>query len=136
MYIPLPFPECSTCHCNNNNSYHKDCSGLLEIDPYSEIVHCTSCDEKWNVWDSTYHCTCGHVFEAHEIKGAVDDILEMCKLCAEELDLMQTAYWKRQQLTTESKRTFIEIFFRGLGYVAGVLFQKLVDIALKLFIKV
>jgi hypothetical protein len=105
----------------------------LEIDPnpLSENVRCVSCGANWNIWDSKYYCTCSHIFEACQVKSAVDDVLNTCRLCAEELDLMQAAYFRRKQLSTESKRTYVEKFFKGLGFVAGILFEKLVDIVLR-----
>ena len=133
MYIPLPFPICPQCNKNGEQSLHTKCEGLLEIDPDSNSVHCIKCDKKWDIWDSVYHCSCGHTFKAVEVKKAVEDVVELCQLCAEELDLLQAAYWKRKQLVNSSKRAYAENFFRSLGYVSGVLFEKLVDFALQLF---
>ncbi len=133
MYIPLPFPVCSQCNEKEDNSFHTECGGLLEIDPSNNNVHCRKCNKNWNIWDSTYHCSCGHTFQATEVEKSVEDIIELCELCAEELDLCQEAYWKRKQLTSDSKRIYVENFFRKLGYISGVLFEKLVDFALQLF---
>lgn len=134
MYIPLPFPTCNQCKKNEIKSFHTKCGGLLEIDPNTNNVHCTKCNKNWDIWDSTYHCSCGHTFEATEVKKSVDNVIELCQLCAEELDLYQSAYWKRKQLAEDSQRTYIENFFRGLGYISGILFEKLVDFTLQLFV--
>lgn len=133
MYIPLPFPFCSQCNKKGNESFHRNCGGLLEINPDNNIVRCKKCNEKWNIWKSTYYCTCGNTFKASEVKKSVEDTIELCQLCAEELELRELAYWKRKKMATESKRTFVEKFFRGLGYISGMLFEKLVDYALQLF---
>lgn len=133
MYIPLPFPTCTQCNKNGNKSFHTKCGGLLEIDPACDDVHCLKCNKNWNIWNSVYHCSCGHTFKASEVKKSVEDMIELCQLCAEELDLFQSAYWKRKQLASNSRRIYVEQFFKGLGYISGILFEKLVDFALELF---
>lgn len=136
MYIPLPFPVCSQCKKKKNESYHTKCGGLLEIDPDNNNVHCKKCEKDWDIWDSTYHCSCGHTFKASEVKKSVEDVIELCHMCAEELDLLQSAYWKRKQLACDSRKKYIENFFNKLGYASGVLFEKLVDFALEVFEKI
>lgn len=131
MYILLPFPVCNKCGKKGSESYHTNCKGILEIDPDNNNVRCQKCKKEWNIWDSIYHCTCGNTFKASEVKDAVENVIELCHLCAEELDLNQSAYWKRKQLAQESKRTFVERFFKGLGYIAGSLFERLVDLAME-----
>jgi len=134
MLIPLPFPKCYNCYMNYNESYHKDCGGVLEIDPKTLEVYCKSnASHHWNIWTSQYHCSCGNVFEAKDVKYAVDEIIENCKLCAEELDLMQQAYWRRKEMSRVSQRNWAEKFFYSLGYISGGIIERLVDLVLSLF---
>lgn len=137
MYVPMPFPYCNRCRKKHPNSYHNynGCHGLLEIDPSTETVRCTGeCKKTWNIWNSEYHCSCGKVFVAKEIKNSVNELIEDCRLCAEELALMQDAYWRRANLAKESKRIFAGDILSSLGYtvskMAGYTFEKLIDFVL------
>lgn len=141
MYVPLPFPYCKQCRKKWPESYHATpgCNGLLEIDPDIKLVHCTNCNRTWDIWDSEYHCVCGAVFLAKEVQGAVEDLVEDCRLCAEELELLQSAYWKRRTLSKQSMRSFIEDMLNRLGYsagqMAGYVVEKIIDFIIETFFK-
>lgn len=135
----MPFPYCRRCKKKYPNSYHNssNCHGLLEIDPDTEIVRCTgTCKKSWKIWDSEYHCSCGEVFKAREVKKSVDELIDDCRLCAKELELMQSAYWRRTSLAKESGRDFVKDILNNLGYtvskMAGYAFEKLVDFVMEL----
>ena len=78
MNIPLPFPYCTHCKEQSAYSYHHrdDCNGLLEIDPDTETVVCSACGREWDIWESRYYCSCGNVFDAVDVKEAVDELTE------------------------------------------------------------
>lgn len=139
MYVPLPFPYCNKCRRKWPESYHftSGCHGLLEIDPDKKKVCCTKCKRTWDIWESEYHCVCGEVFTAHEVQSAVEDLIEDCRLCAEELTLLQSAYWKRVDLAKDSKKVFVEKTLRELGYgvgkLAGYVFEKIAEYVFELF---
>lgn len=141
MYVPLPFPYCKQCGKKRPESYHSahGCDGLLEIDPDIDLVNCTECNRTWNIWDSEYHCACGAVFSAREVQEAVEDLISDCRLCAEELDLMQSAYWRRRELSDTSMRGFIGDALNRLGYsmskMAGYIVEKIMDFVLEVFFR-
>lgn len=141
MYVPLPFPYCRQCRKKWPESYHSahGCDGLLEIDPDINFVHCTKCNRTWDIWDSEYHCVCGAVFSARKVQKAVEDLIVDCRLCAEELNLLQSAYWQRKALSGKSMKLFIENALNRLGYsvskMAGYTVEKIVDFVLEVFFK-
>lgn len=139
MYVPLPFPYCRNCKRRWPESYHfsPGCNGALEIDPDTKVVHCTKCSRTWDIWESEYHCACGAVFSAQEVQGAVEDLIADCRLCAEELELMQSAYWKRKDMSEKSMRSFIEKALNEVGYttskMAGYVVEKLINFVFEIF---
>ena len=136
MNIPLPFPYCPECGNDSRYCYHAsdDCEGLLEIDPDTEVVLCTKCQHAWNLRDSRYHCSCGNTFLAKDIEAELDELIEDCKICAEELELMESARRLRMKTAEKSKEAFINGLMqelgRNVGIAGGYVFQKLL-----LFIK-
>ena len=138
MRIPLPFPYCQKCGKKSLNSYHHtgSCGGLLEIDPDTIEVTCTKCKHSWNIWNSRYFCSCGNVFEAKEVKEAVDELIEDCKLCAEEIELLEQARRIRRKVSQDSKETFVAGLLDELGHsvgkIAGYAFTKLVEFIVEL----
>ena len=121
MKIPMPFPYCPKCKKKSLESYHHKpgCNGLMYIDPDTEMVSCSKCSDEWLIWKSTYHCSCGHIFKASEVKEEVNSLIQDCKYAAAMILLDQKAYWKRKQMTQESKTKFFTGLFEGLGYTIG-----------------
>lgn len=138
MYVPMPFPYCRLCRKKwDSYAIHKNCGGVLELDPDAKTIRCTKCHGEWPLWESIFHCPRDHSFEANEIEIAVNELIDDCKLVAEELELMSTAYWRRTQMAQESKREFVRNSLEDIGYsasrIAGYLFEKIVDFILDLF---
>lgn len=136
MYIQLPFPLCPKCHNKTMDSFHKNCGGKLQINPSINEVYCPKCNKKWNIWDSNYYCSCGNVFTAKDIYNELKNILELCQLCADELNMQSMAKRKRVELVYSAKRSYVEKFVKSVGYVAGVLFQNIVRIIMDFLTKV
>lgn len=140
MNIPLPFPYCNKCKQKYPQSYHgdNDCDGLLEINPSTEEVYCTKCGHHWNIWNSHYRCRCGNTFHATEVKEAVDELIEDCQLCAEELMIIERARSLRIQLANQSADSFISGLLNKLGFsigrIAGYTITKIFEYIKSLFI--
>ena len=123
MRMPLPFPECPSCHSSAKQCVHSDCNGKLEIDPSTESVYCqnTYCsNRKWNIWSTTYKCSCGHEFTAKEIKYALNDMLEACRSLVSELERRDFDRERRKGLGKSSFKEFLFSFMRSLGSLAGL----------------
>ena len=135
MYLPLPFPPCPRCKKESNQGYHRNCGGKLEVDPINEMVVCLKCNEHWNIWDSTYYCSCGHKFTAVSIASEVKTILLLCKVCMDEIERQQQAQKKLHKLSKASMRNFLCGFFESLGFVVGSVIGTAIETVTKLFFK-
>lgn len=135
MKVKLPFPECPKCKTGSESSIHKDCGGKLTIETSTDEVYCDKCSHHWNIWDSNYHCSCGHVFAAEEVRKTLTAVLVGCRIAAEELSALNAAYAARVKASRSSMRSFFEGFFQKLGYAFGVSIGTVVESVLSLFFK-
>lgn len=135
MKIALPFPNCPKCNKNSNFSFHSTCNGRLRIDTSTNNVHCDSCSNSWNIWDSTYICNCGHTFSASEIKTTLSEVIAACLVAAEELHSLELSRQVRLKSSKSSMRTFFESFFSQLGYSFGISIGSLIEAVLSRFFK-
>lgn len=91
-WVEFAFPRCPSCSRSWAVSRHHGCpsgggggdgnDGGLDVDPDRSKVRCTSCHRSWQVWDTRFHCSCGHWFEAHEVEEAVREIIRVASLLA------------------------------------------------------
>lgn len=131
MYVPLPFPKCPKCNKASKQGYHHNCGGNLEIDPQNSIVHCPLCNRSWNIWDSSYHCSCGNRFTSSDIVASVKEVLMLCDICMIEIQKKQQAEFRRKKLCKESIRTIINSALTKLGYVTGVAVESIIQTIIK-----
>ena len=135
MKIPLPFPECKKCGNDSKNSFHKNCGGSLSIETTSDEVYCSKCKKSWNIWKSTYYCSCGNVFESNDVRDTLIEVLAFCRVCAEEIILQKEAEKQRIITSEKSLRVFLGSFLEKLGYSFGVAVGTIIDIISNLFFK-
>lgn len=133
MKIPMPFPRCNNCGEQSKQAIHRNCDGKLYISPYSNIVHCSKCGHEWNVWDSTYYCSCGHVFQSKDIKQSLVDLLEACKQCADELEKQQRLRNHRMELSEASLKSFFGAILEKFGYQLGIATGVVLEFLMKIF---
>ena len=138
MYVPMPFPYCSKCGRQwDGTAVHTDCGGALELDPDERMVHCTKCSGIWNLRESVFHCPHKHTFAANEVEDVVNELVEDCRLVAEELAIMQRSFSRRRAMGEESRREYVRQSLDEIGFsagkMAGYVFEKLVDFVLDLF---
>ena len=135
MRVSLPFPKCHSCGKDSVISYHRNCGGKMQVEIQTDEVYCEKCKHHWNIWDSKYHCSCGAIFEAREVRKALMEVLACCRACADELADMDKA---KKERTTESKksfRSFVSGFIEGIGYSFGLSIGTIVDVIISLFFK-
>ncbi len=132
MYVPMPFPRCSKCGRDGNQGYHRNCGGALEIDPLQEIVYCPKCRAHWEIWDTTYYCTCGNEYTSHDISDTTKELLVMCNLCMKEIEAQQKAKNLQKTLSKNSIRAFLIDIIERLGYIAGIAVGTVIDTVMKL----
>lgn len=135
MYVSLPFPKCPQCNKASKQGYHHNCGGCLEIDPQSKKVYCPTCRESWDIWESSYYCSCGNQFTSEDISESVYEMLELCKICMIEIQKKQQAESRRKRLCEDSVRVFINSFFNKLGYAIGVAIESIIQTIVKLLFK-
>ena len=138
MYVPMPFPYCARCGKQwDGTAVHTDCGGMLELNPDDRTIHCIRCNGSWPLYDSVFHCPHKHTFAAHEIEDVVDELVEDCKLVAEELAIMQNSFSRRRAMADESRRDYVRNSLEEIGFsvskMAGYAFERLVDFVLDLF---
>ena len=127
MRIPMPFPKCNTCGESHPRSYHKKCGGRMLVETTTDVVYCDRCGAHWDVWDSTYYCSCGSAFKAEDVRSALIEVLACCRLCAEEIAAQDIARKKRESLSETSLRAFLSKFFERIGYAFGVAVGTIID---------
>ena len=137
MLVPLPFPPCPVCHSNGKQCFHRNCGGLLEVDPDSDSyeVFCKKCGKHWSLINSKYFCSCGYSFEAEEIKEKLDYIIELCKICAKELELESKSKQLRIDVTKDSVGVFISGILKSLGMLSGMLLESIIQVILEFWKK-
>ena len=128
MKIPLPFPKCDKCGRSWKQCVHTDCQGLLEINPSNYEVYCLKCHSHWNLWDSTYQCSCGVSFQAVEVKNAIMTMLEISALAIEEFEKREYAIKTRNDIATSSFKAFLNSFMGKLGQLAGLVVETVIRI--------
>lgn len=135
MKIPMPFPKCKSCGESSPKSFHSynNCGGRMLIETDNDEVYCQKCPMHWNVWDSEYHCTCGSVFKAYEVRRTLVEVLASCKACADEMRMQNKYKGARDDLTSVSIRAFITKMFEQIGYSFGVSIGTLIESALAFF---
>lgn len=128
MLVPLPFPPCPACHSNGKQCFHRKCSCLLVVDPDSYDVFCEKCGTHWPLIESKYYCSCGHSFEAEEVKEKLDYIMELCKICVKELELERAAKQSRIDDLKDSVMGFISGILKSLGMLSGILLESIIQV--------
>lgn len=131
MLVPLPFPPCPACHSSGKQSFHRKCGGLLEVNPDSYEVFCKKCGTHWLLTKSKYYCSCGYSFEAEEVKEKLDYIIELCKICAKELELGKESEQFRIGALKGSIRVFVSEILNGLGMLSGMLLESIIQAVLE-----
>lgn len=125
--FPLPFPECPACGKDGARAYHRNCGGVMWVDPETEIVSCERCGKSWHIVESGYCCSCGNRFEASEVKDELDRMLRYCLVVAAELQSMMEADRKRKKMSDESLREFVLETARQVARNAGYLLNMIVE---------
>ena len=101
---------------------------MIEID--TDEVYCSECKKHWNVWESTYYCSCGQTFQAKEVVDALRDVLVFCQVCAEEIERQNAAREIRGTTAKTSFTKFILGIFDEMGYLLGIAVETAVSAAL------
>lgn len=121
-WLPLPFPECTSCERSWGQCVHTDCHGDIDVEPLSGKVRCARCKATWSVWESTFLCPspCGARFEASEIEDGLAEMLDYCRQLVYEMSLSANAREQRQSMGEESMRSFMVGVMERLGRFLGV----------------
>lgn len=135
MYIPMPFPKCKKCGKSSTQGYHRGCGGKLEFDPEKENIRCPKCAKQWNIWDTTYFCSCGNEFHSKEIEDSIVQLLYACKICVQEIENQQKAQKQRIDLRESSLRSFLTSFFEKLGFYIGEATGTIIEAVIRFFVK-
>jgi len=137
MYVPMPFPYCVRCGKQwGGNAVHTKCHGDLELDPDNRVIRCKKCYKTWELNDSVFHCPVDHTFSARTIEKTVDDLVEDCRLAAEQIAIMRASISRRKAMSYDSGRMFVREVLNNIsfsiGKMAGYAIEKVVDFVMDL----
>lgn len=126
-WLPLPFPRCPGCARTWVTCGHRDCflSGELEVEPWNETVRCASCNETWSLWNTIFHCSCGHNFDAPAVAEALRQLVETTRRIYE-VFLGQEAEMKSiRQYSEASLNGWLQSLAHKVGGLAGLVIGRL-----------
>lgn len=131
------------CHSlnvkNAENRQHKGIIGAvgenLSLTPEKETIRCPKCAKQWNIWDTTYFCSCGNEFHSKEIEDSIVQLLYACKICVQEIENQQKAKRQRVDLRESSLRSFLTSFFEKLGFYIGEATGTVIEAVIRFFVK-
>ena len=140
MRVQIPFPKCKSCYNDSPKSFHKSCrlggNDPLEINPSTNMVYCPTCAEEWDIFTTTYYCSCGSVFFAKDVADEVEYIIMLSAYVAEEIKIAQISKRRRQELSSSSFSDFtlntLKKIGVSFGYVAGIV-ENVIKIVKALF---
>jgi hypothetical protein len=129
-WYPLPFPQCPSCLSAWVSCVHKGCSGHsdLEVEPFHQTVKCPSCNTHWGLLDSTFYCSCGAIFNALQVKVAVDEVVRATRALHEELARYQFELELIKFKKEASFNVFVSKLAEIVGGAAGFLIGKILGI--------
>ncbi|MFG2566982.1 hypothetical protein ACGFR6_16240 [Streptomyces sp. NPDC048567] len=139
-WVEFAFPRCPECARSWAVSRHRDCpagvgrdgsSGGLDIDPDRAQVRCTGCRRGWEVWETRFHCSCGHRFEAYEVEEAVREIIRVAALLARVLAQQAKDLAEIRSAGEASFRAWVGRFAEAVAGSLGAMAGRLVGTLLR-----
>jgi hypothetical protein len=134
-WIEFPFPECPACACCWKTSFHRGCAAGggdgIEVDPDRSFVRCSACATTWDVWDTSFFCSCGRRFEAAEVEAALHEIIRVAKLLADVLARQAADMLEIRRAGASSFRSWLARFTEGVASTMGVLAGRVVGTLLR-----
>jgi hypothetical protein len=120
-WLQFAFPECPRCAESWKSSVHKDCGrgGTLELDPDAKQVRCDGCARQWNVWDSQFYCSCGHLFTAWEVDSALNEVIRAAHLLAQIIEQHRADLMAIQRAGQDSLRGWFARVAENVGGTLG-----------------
>lgn len=107
----------------------------MSLTPEKETIRCPKCAKQWNIWDTTYFCSCGNEFHSKEIEDSIVQLLYACKICVQEIENQQKAKRQRVDLRESSLRSFLTSFFEKLGFYIGEATGTVIEAVIRFFVK-
>ena len=90
-WIPLPFPSCPSCNKSWMTCYHRDCyfNGEIVVEPYTREAKCEGCSERWPIMQTTFYCSCGHIFTAWDVENALSAVALLKERLVKQIQSME-----------------------------------------------
>jgi hypothetical protein len=129
-WYPLPFPQCPSCWKAWGSCSHRGCSvsGQLEVEPWHENVRCIGCGQQWRLRESTFYCSCGAVFNAHQVDAAVSELVRATRSLYEEIVRRRAEIDAIKSRSEASFSAWLGQVAEMVGGAAGFLVGKLIKI--------
>lgn len=127
-WVSFAFPRCSSCGREWATSRHRGCyrDGELKVDPDQKVVLCAGCSENWNVFQTQFYCTCGHIFSASDVRDVLNETIRAAQLLARVIEENQRVLGEIRSQSRSSFRSWLNGFAQGLGGALGTIMGRLI----------
>lgn len=134
-WIPLPFPSCPKCGNSWAMSYHRNCpyGSDIEVETIRNHSRCRPCDLEWSTLDSTFYCSCGHVFSGREVENAILKTLELKEKLANFLREMNFDEKRIENVSKDSFKSWLNKASYEIGLALGTIAGTIVKIISNIF---
>jgi hypothetical protein len=123
LWIPLPFPNCPRCNSSWVRCYHKNCvlEGEILVEPHLGQAKCGGCEKNWILMETTFHCSCGHVFSAGSVSEALSTASLIRQKLLKQIEGMDKAEIRIRQTVSHSFSQWLEEMSYKLGFTLGTI---------------
>lgn len=120
-WIQFPFPECPQCHKFWVASRHSGCGteATVELDPDRRVIRCQDCSTSWQVWETTFRCSCGNKFTSADVEDAIKKIIEAAGALAQALAQQREEILAIRRAGKSSFDSWLSTLAKGLGHTLG-----------------
>jgi hypothetical protein len=120
-WMPLPFPSCPYCDQSWETSCHRDCytNGEIVVEPYLREAKCAGCGQQWTIMQTTFCCSCGHIFSAADVEDALSTMTLISKRLVQQIKQMEQSENKIYQSYRQSFNEWLYDLSFELGKLVG-----------------
>lgn len=128
-WIQFPFPQCPKCGQFWVSSRHSGCAtgSSVELDPDARRIRCPGCSASWQVWETTFHCSCGNTFTSDQVDEAIRKIIASASALARAIEQQREEIRAIRRSGRSSFDAWLSAFARGLGSALGGAFGSIAN---------
>jgi hypothetical protein len=121
IWMPLPFPTCPSCYNSWVICYHRNCyvNGEIVAEPYLRLAKCEGCSSQWDIMQTTFYCSCGHIFQASEVEKALSTATLLRSRLIQHIQSIDQAEDYISRTTNKSFSQWLDKLSYELGKLVG-----------------